>query len=1061
MKNAHFLILLFAILFVGCSSLDFPVGKEDWQNHQVVQINKMDGRSVFASYDSESQALSSGIDYIRKSPYVKYLNGTWKFNWVKEPNLRPENFFVNDYDTSNWADITVPSNWQVEGFGIPIYTNVVYPFAKRPPLIMTRVQNGWTKNEIPNPVGSYVKKFTIPSDWEGRRTIIHFDGVQSAFYLWVNGEKVGYSQGSMLPSEFDITDYLFKGENNLAVEVYRWSDGSYLECQDYWRLSGIYRDVYLSSEPQKRIEDFFVTTELSPDFANSTLTVKADLVASESAFNNDELVVSLWDWASTEIVRETFPISSIQGNQTINAKLNIQNPNLWSAEDPNLYYVTLSIQNENSVSQVVSSTVGFRNISIKGKAVLVNGQKVKFKGVNRHEIHPDKGRALSEADMLEEILILKQNNINTVRTAHYPDHPYWYLLCDYYGIYLMDEANVESHGMGYGYDSLGHRESWELSHVERGVRMVERDKNRPSIIFWSLGNEAGPGRNFVAMRKAMEKIDNTRLFHYERMNEVGDIDSVMYPSVEWLDQKGKTTEKPFIMCEYAHAMGNAIGNLEEYWQLIDNNDALIGGCIWDWVDQGLRAVYTDELLEDGTPMAKVAPLKEGEKPTDKHFFAYGNNFGDLPNSADFCCNGVIFSDRKSDAKLIEVKEVYQYIDCEQTSFGQLRIKNKYQFWNLNKFDISWTLEAQGNLIHSGTIPMVSADPGQIVNFNLPITLPAELAPDTFLTVEFLTKYDHSWAEAGHSLARFQFPVSQSLLLANINQYKTQSNSKQVTSVMTGSNLLLMDSFTKIQFNSKTGFIANLIMNGETVIATEADAPKFSIFRAPVSNDVWLTRPATYQIDKKINPAVSLLSIEAIDDLSVKTVHSYDFGEEKPVVTTVWSLNGKGALLAENFIHFPTQEMPLLRAGFNFALPGEFDSISWFGKGPHENYNDRSQGAFVGKYQLPIDDFFVDYVKPQDCGNRGEVRYLTANKKGEAKLKISSDQLFNFSALPYSAQDLYESKHPVSLTRLDKVLFHLDYAQMGLGGASCGPPPMDKYKLFSNNVQFNYLIEIER
>lgn len=1034
--------------------MDLPPGKEDWQNQTIIEKNKLAGRSVFAPFDSVEAALADPLNQIEKSNYIKELNGEWSFNWVKSPDLRPSDFYRNDFDSSLWGKISVPSNWQIQGHGVPIYTNSVYPFGKTPPLIMTDVPSDWTKNDYPNPVGSYLRNFELPSQWKDRRTVIHFDGVQSAFYLWINGREVGYSQGSMLPAEFDITDFLQPGKNTIAVEVYRWSDGSYLECQDFWRISGIYRDVYLISEPQKQIYDFFAKSELHSDYSMGEMVVDLILKSFDGDWNNEKISGMLLDSTGKVVASNEKAVG-----ESIHFEL--QNPLLWSAEIPNLYTLVLSLMDsEEKIIESVATYVGFRDIKVVGRGVHINGESVKFKGVNRHEVHPDKGRTLSKEDMLEEILLMKQNNINTVRTAHYPDHPFWYQLCDIYGIYLIDEANVESHGMGYGIASLAKRPLWELAHVDRGVRMVLRDKNHPSIVIWSLGNEAGPGRNFVAMREAMEKIDTSRLFHYERQNAVGDIDSSMYPSVEWLEDKGKKTKKPHIMCEYAHAMGNAIGNLKEYWEVIDASDSLIGGCIWDWVDQGLRATYSEETAADGSKLAQVSPYQ-----MENSFFAYGNDFGDNPHSGDFCCNGVIFSDRTYGAKLAEVKQVYQYIsgtlaECKEETTAMtasFSFKNKYQFLNLDQFNIVWRLEEKGVEVAQGEMTFPPC--GSQEEILLTLTLPNfdYDKREYFIRLGVETRFDLNWGKAGHEVAAFQFKIGNAQEKPLPIKEALNQGLSAIEKTETADFIQFTSDNNLVQFSTKSGLISMLKFNGKEVISNEANAPQFSIFRAPISNDNWIAK--RFDLKKLANPTLELVKIEGLDNHSLLVVIRYQFDTIVATVETLWQFIPTGILRSKNKVFFEGNPTEVFRKGFNFAFSEGFETVKWFGRGPHENYRDRNSSAFIGKWKLPLDSFLEPYVKPQDCGTRTEVRDITFENTNGLRIGIDSSQIFDFSALHYRAEDLMNSKHPIDLTEIPETVIHLDAEHLGLGGASCGPPPMKKYMCYSTDFEFNWSISV--
>ena len=659
----------------------------DWENPAVFGINKEPYHCSLLPYQDAESAIKGTRE---ASKFHQSLNGKWKFHWVGKPADRPMDFFKPEYDVSSWDEIPVPSNWQLQGYGIPIYTNVAYPFPADPPHIPHDY----------NPVGSYRTSFAVPDGWKGRRVFIHFAGVESAFYLWVNGEKVGYSQGSMTPAEFDITDYVIEGENILAVEVYRWSDGSYLEDQDMWRLSGIFRDVFLFSSPQVHLRDFFARCSLDSEYRDAVLKVTAKIRnhSAENSAGPHSLDVVLLDAEGKRVGNKPLAEGRLEGIEAgaegvLDLEAEVPNPRKWSSESPYLYTLLLSLKNTaGEVVEVESCSFGFRVVEIKAGQLWVNGVSVLLKGSNRHEHDPYCGRAMPLDRMIQDIELLKRFNFNTVRTSHYPDDPKWYDLCDMYGIYLIDEANLEGHGLGYELDkTLGNKPEWEAAHIDREEAMVERDKNHPSVIIWSMGNESGSGCNFEACARAIRDLDPTRPIHYERMNEVADIDSTMYPHLDDLIAVAQqNTDKPFIMCEYAHAMGNAVGNLKEYWEAIEKYPRLIGGCIWEWADHGLP-------LE-----ADVEPDENGERPW---FWAYGGDFDDYPNDGCFCMDGLVFPDRRIPPKMWEVKKVYQYVALEPMDIlkGEVRVRNKHFFTNLNSFDVAWTLSEDGYVIQEGVL----------------------------------------------------------------------------------------------------------------------------------------------------------------------------------------------------------------------------------------------------------------------------------------------------------------------------------------------------------------------
>jgi len=1016
----------------------------DWENPEVIGRNKEPAHCTLIPYATVGQAR---IDTRDASPYFLSLNGPWKFNWVKSPDERPRGFYKPQYDVSGWDEIEVPSNWQLKGYGTPIYSNVRYPFHKDPPRVMGSVPEDWTKAKLPNPVGSYRRTFSIPKSWAGREVFLHFEGVQSAMYVWVNGQEVGYSQGSMTPAEFRITQHLKRGVNTLAVEVYRWSDGSYLEDQDFWRLSGIYRDVFLFSTPKIHIRDFFVRTDLDGDYHNATLQVDASIRnwAAQDA-GSHTLEIALLDAGGRPVGDEPLmsaPVSGIAGGDEAKPRLTgkVASPQLWSCEAPNLYRLLLILKDADSkVIEVETCRIGFREIEIKDSRLWVNGLPVLLKGVNRHEHDPDRGRSVRLDTMLKDVELMKRFNVNTVRTSHYPNQPTWYDLCDEYGIFVIDEANVESHGMGYGTESLGHDPVWEMAHVDREVSMVHRDKNHPSVIIWSMGNEAGPGRNFQACREAILAIDQTRPIHYERDNAKADIDSVMYPSVEWLDGAGRSeSPKPFLMCEYAHAMGNAVGNLAEYWEAIEKHERLIGGCIWDWVDQGLRRRTSD----------------------GREYFAYGGDYGDKPNDGSFCINGMVFPDRSIPPKMWEMKHVYQYVDVAPVDLaaGKIRIKNKYCYTNLCQFEGCWTLSEDGAVIQVGELPKLDVPPQQSRDITLPIEQP-KLKPgaEYFLRIGFHLAEDALWAEKGHEVAwrqlkmPYEVPTAPLMALDQMPDLKCEER---------GDRIIVVGRDFKVVFSKTTGTIASLTYGGRTVVRDvpgEINGPTLNVFRAPVNNDKYCAGGWREAGLDGLDRSVRSVRIDASDLRAVRIETAVDArgkGECRFEHYTSWTVLGNGCINVANRIEPQAAPSVLPRVGVRMTLPARLKNYTWLGRGPHENYVDRKRSADVGLYRSTVAEQFVPYVDTQETGNKEDVRFAALTDEDDGGLLVVAGSTLCVTALHYTSQELVRAQHPVELPQCDDVVLCLDYAQNGLGGASCGPPPMAEYVLRPQPVTFSF------
>lgn len=1043
--------------------------RHDWENERIISINKEPAHCSLIPHASMEQAVQNDF---RRSPYVLDLNGQWKFNWVKHPDLRPREFYKPAYDVSYWPEIKVPANWQLQGYGIPIYSNVRYPFAKNPPYIMGKVPDSFTKHRLPNPVGSYRRTFHLHNNWQGRQIYLHFAGVKSAMYVWVNGEKVGYSQGSMTPAEFNVTSHVHDGQNTIAVEVYRWSDGSYLEDQDFWRLSGIYRDVYLYAKPATHLWDAFIKTQLSDDFKKATLLMELTFKNSGKVLSPSiEIFLHHAGSGETEtkpLIKQTLPRIKSKRKKTVALRAVVMEPKLWSAETPNLYQLIFLLKDaDGKILEVLSQPLGFRRVEIRDQQLWINGKSVLLKGVNRHEHDPFDGRAVSYQSMLKDILLMKQFNVNTVRTCHYPDHPDWYKLCDRYGLYVIDEANIESHGMGYGKASLGHASSWRQAHLDRIKSMVERDKNHPSIIIWSMGNEAGPGKNFEACARFIRARDPHRPIHYERYNKVTDIDSVMYPRVEYLEKRGQEkSPKPFLMCEYAHAMGNAVGNLQEYWDVIEKYPRLIGGCIWDWVDQGL---------------AKPVPGRKGEI-----FFAYGGDFGDRPTDWNFCINGLTTPDRQITPKMEEMKKVYQYIRIKSTNplKGQFRIKNGYQFLNLKRFDIHWELACDGSVIQSDTLQPLDIKPGLEKPITLPIT-PPPLHPgaEYFLKITAQLKNDTSWAKRGHVLAweQFKLPYNRPVTImdpARMPPLALTASSEEVT--ISGRDF-------SVVFNKKVASITHLRYRDTTVIDTPRSAvlgskretrmlffnppakagiggPTLNIFRAPVDNDYMFGRGygAKWRQQQLAHLQTQVETFEVVEKTSKKAVIKTAIKSIAPKgftvnTTTIYCIWGNGYIQVHSSFEPQKVDWPLARLGFKMELPEGFEYLEYLGAGPHENYVDRQRSAAIGRYSTTVTAMFEPYVRPQDMANRCKVRWFTVTNRHGKGILIKGDPVLNFSALHYTPWDLERANHPFELRERRQTILTIDMAHCGLGGGSCGPGPMKQYLLPSQPASFTYTI----
>jgi len=1032
-------ILLF-LIFVVPILLGFKMIKNesnyenDWENPEMISQNKEPAHCTLIPYWDRETAIN--CDRFQ-SKFYQSLTGKWKFHWVRKPADRLVDFYKLDYDISHWDEIKVPSNWQLEGYGIPYYLNHPYVFEKNPPFI----------HHDYNPVGSYRTEFEISVNWQDQPVFIHFDGVESAFYLWVNGEKVGYSQGSRTPTEFNISKFLKTGKNVLAVEVYRWSDGSYLECQDFWRLSGIFRNVYLFSTPKVHIRDFEVKCDLDENYQNAKLFVTAKVQNfGDVASKNQSVEITLLDEnnlpVETEILMKGRSVYISPGAESlIKMKADIINPQKWSAEEPNIYTVLLILKDDiGNILEYESCRFGFRKVEIKNGQLLINGIPVLFKGVNRHEHDPDLGHYVTSESMLEDIKLMKQNNINSVRTCHYPDDPEWYELCDKYGIYLIDEANIESHGMGYKPDeTLANKPEWNKAHVDRIQRMVERDKNHPSVIIWSMGNEAGDGTNFEAASDWIHQRDPSRPVHYERagLKPHTDIYCPMYARIPHLIRYAEQKQdRPLILCEYAHAMGNSVGNLIDYWEVIEKYDHLQGGFIWDWVDQGLR-----KTTESG-----------------QEFWAYGGDFGEEKSDHNFCMNGLVLPDRSITPKLLEVKKVYQYIKIEPVDLerGVLKLINKYDFINLDRFEINWELLEDGNRIHSGSIanPTISPRESKILKLNFEKNS-FKPGSEYLVNVYVITAKESELIPKGHEVAKEQFILPFKQKNAKINR-STQS----LKLTETENNVQIKGKNFAVLFDKNTGLLCSFKFKG-TEFISESPTPNF--WRAPTDNDFGNRMPTRCAVWKvvSINRQLDRFEIVEQEDTQIKIKAEYSLIEVKSKHTINYTVLNTGDLIVENHLVPGKDKLPELpRFGMRMKIPKDFDQVQWYGRGPHENYWDRKTSAFVGRYKNSVADHCVPYVSPQENGYKTDVRWVALTKKNGVGLLAVGMPILCYSALHYPVEDLTQdsrgTKHPTDLVKGDFIELNIDYKQTGVGGDnSWGARTHEKYMLIAKQYSYTF------
>jgi len=1030
-----FAFLIFC--FASWSSSSEAPQPDDWENPLVVSRNTEPPHATLIPYSTLEKA-AAGDRF--GSEHMLLLNGRWKFHWVSKPADRPRDFFRPEYDVSSWKEIDVPGNWQLQGYDVPVYMNSDYPFPADPPRIPPDH----------NPVGSYRTEFTVPPGWRDRQVFLHFDGVDSAFYVWVNGLPVGYSQDSRTPAEFNITRHLRPGRNVLAAEVYRYSDGSYLECQDFWRLSGIFRNVYLYSTPPVHIRDFELKGDLDGDCRDAVFRVKAWVRNyGDKAARDHSLEVSLFDpeghpVGSEVLDKSSSPYIAPEAESIFLLKAGLADPHKWSAEQPHLYTVVLTLKDERGAAvEIESAKFGFRKVEIKSGQLLLNGRPILIKGVNRHEHDPVTGHYVTRDSMVKDILLMKWNNINAVRTCHYPDDPQWYELCDRYGIYLIDEANIESHGMGYKPEiTLANRPEWKKAHLDRIIRMVERDKNHPSVIIWSLGNEAGDGTNFEAGSEWIHRRDPSRPVHYERaeLRPHTDIYCPMYPSVDqivaYAEQK---PERPLIMCEYEHAMGNSCGNFQDYWEAIERYPQLQGGFVWDWVDQGIWKTTAD-----------------GRK-----YFGYGGDFGDSPTDRNFCCNGLVLSDRTITPKTIEAKKVYQNVGFKPVDLaaGKVEIVNKFFFTNLARCEVLWSVSEDGTEIDSGNLDRLDIGPRQSLAIVVPFRQPKPL-PGAEYWLRFSVRLgdDLPWADKGHEIAaeQFKLPFSQAV------QPKGTAGMPPLQKGERGPAVIISGRDFEVRFDRTSGLLTSYRQRGKELL-TRGPEPNF--WRAPTDNDFGNGMEKRCAVWQKASGFRTLdsFTVEPLGPAAVRLVAVFDLPDVLSKYQTTYTVFGSGDIIVENRIRIGKEDLPELpRFGMRLRVPAGLGRVEWYGRGPHENYWDRRASAFVGHYKSTARDQFVPYVSPQENGYKTDVRWVAVRDEDGRGLAFFGLDLLSFSALRYTIEDLSQKSrgtmHPTDLVERDFIELNIDHKQTGVGGEdSWGARPYPQYTLFPQDYAYRFRI----
>ncbi len=1015
-----------------------------WQDPAVFQINKEMPHAHFIPFATLEQARAEDK---WQSPLIQSLNGVWQFNLAHNPSERPHWFFKDDFDTREWNEIKVPANWEVEGYDYPIYTNVQYPHKRTPPTI----QDDY------NPVGSYKRSFEIPADWSGKDVILHFGAVSSAMNVWVNEQFVGYSEDSKTPAEFNITKYLKEGINSLAVEIFRWSDASYLEDQDFWRLSGITRDVYLKARSQQQIQDFSVIAGLDENYSTGLLQLNIEALNLGEKASSGVVEATLMDG---KFKVKDFSKELSVGKSSVLFNVAIPNVKKWSAEIPNLFELVITLKNEDGIIEVIRQDVGFRTVEIKDATLLVNGEYVYMKGTNLHEHHDVNGHVQDKETMLKDIKIMKENNLNAVRTSHYPQPELWYELCNKYGLYIVDEANIESHGMGYGKESLAKNEDWKAAHLYRTQNMYERDKNQPCIITWSLGNEAGNGVNFEATYDYLKSVDQTRPVQYEqaRNDRNSDINCPMYMRMESMEKFAKEkADKPLIQCEYAHAMGNSVGNFQDYWDLIEKYDVLQGGFIWDWVDQGL--LTTNEAGEE--------------------YWAYGGDFGPdtVPSDGNFCNNGLVDPDRGVKPHLLEVKKVYQNIGFSAVDLkeGIILIKNKHSFLNLSEFDFTWEVIGDGIIIDNGKLADFEMAPGGSGKVKINFNVNPNPGVEYFLTIKAKLKNDWSLVTAGTEMAAEQFELP----IFKASTYKL-SDAQIPELIVEDSEATTTISNDKISitFDKKAGVISSF-KRGEIEFLISGPVPNF--WRAPIDNDFGNGLHKRHRVWRKAgeNRKVTDVSINKIGKNKAMVEFNFNLmNEENQAIASyksIYTVYGSGDVIVNNHFKMTQDDLPdIVRMGMNLVMPRSFDQMSWLGRGPHESYWDRKTSAFVGLYKGSVADQYWAYLRPQENGNKTDVRWMTITDNNGIGLLFAGMPLLEVSAHHNIMED-FESpertdgrqrpgekvvnRHTTDVKPRDLTSVNIDYKQMGVGGDnSWGARTHKEYILSEKEYSYSFRIK---
>lgn len=1011
--------------------------QNDWENPKVFQINREPARADFIPYADIPSAIA---DEFTRSPWYLSLNGTWKFNFAPSPNQRPVDFYKQNFDVSRWNNIRVPANWELEGFGIPIYTNVRYPHPANPPYI----------DHADNPVGSYRRDFNIPASWNGRRVYIHFEAGAAAMYVWVNGQKVGYTQNIKSPAEFDITAYVQTGKNTVALELYRWSDGSYLEDQDFWRMSGLTRDVFVYSTENVRIADFFARPDLDSNYKHGSLEIDVDLKNFNKSSQALSVRANLYD-ASEKVIFSTISRANVAAGdkQTLVLRQNVRNPNLWSNETPYLYTLVLTlIDAKGREIEHITNKVGFRKVELKNGQLLVNGVRILVRGVNIHEHHPITGHYMTTDMMMKDIRMMKELNINAVRNSHYPNNMRWAKLCNEHGLYLVNEANIETHGMGAEFQNWYDRSKhpaylpeWHDAHMDRIYALVERDKNQPSVIIWSLGNECGNGPVFYDAYKWIKQRDKTRLVQFEQAGEKENTDIVapMYPSIRDMKEYAnrEKVDRPYIMCEYSHAMGNSNGNFQYLWDIIRGSKNMQGGFIWDWVDQGILA--KDE--------------------AGREYWAYGGDLGGhfLHNDENFCHNGLVWPDRTPHPAAFEVKKVYQDVlfHAKDLSKGIITIQNDFVYTNLNKYKFVYEVLRNGEVIKSDVLNVQQAP---LTKRDVQISLPAinpENGVEYLLNIFAYTKEATAVLPFNHEIAREQFVISNTYFNKPVNSANAEVKDEN-------NRIVLSAAGVEVHINKRSGMIDRYSADGQWYFRSNL-RPNF--WRAPIDNDFGNNMHVQSNVWRTAGRNTTLEKIEIRDGADGKYVEAHvRLLDVNSLNIFTYALSNDGEFKVSSTFKAGDHFLPEIpRVGMIFSLRKEYDQFTYYGRGPWENYSDRNTAALIGIHQSTVAEQYVPYTRPQENGYKTDIRWFTLSNTAGKGIRIEGMQALGVSALHNYPEDFdpgltKKQQHTSDIVPRDEVIVCVDLAQRGVGGDnSWGALPHEPYRLNAKEYTYGFVI----